>query len=216
MVLPLLVEDRVEAGEHSLWVCRCVRVAARGGEVCFGHGREEVADHRLPCCAGLEDHRVRGRRVGEHRRVIGLGVSVVMRQSRWVIRVFEFKDGAAEPRVSGHDEVPQGLGDRPLVVDGGVDRARRHGVKAGQRRGPGLLDRGPRGSQPVRVGRVAQLPAGELSVERRIHDRHNVNSVDEQAITGFHEPGRVDLHPAHVAPPHDDAAEIAPNEPRTA
>ena len=54
----------------------------------------------------------------------GQPVAVVGQTGR-VGRVVPLEDRLAEPGVGGHAELPQGLGEGPLAVDGGVDRAGR-------------------------------------------------------------------------------------------
>jgi hypothetical protein len=208
VVLPLFLEDRVQARQGGLNTIRVMGVPARRGQVVRGEGGDEVAHHRDAVCSSLE-HLVVGRAVRcSDRRLEAVVLGAGVRQAERVERRFELEDGATQPHVRGVDQVAQGLRERPLPVDGHVDRAGRHRRDALERGRPGALERGPGRVQAGRIRGTSLGASGEAAVELALDEGEDVDSVDEQEALAFEQPRRVDLGCLHQDAAHHEAGQV--------
>jgi hypothetical protein len=109
VVLPLLLEDHVQAGEGGLPVPLAPRVLARRGQLVRCDGAEEVAHHGDATRPDLEHVGVRrgDRREDRHVQAVVLGAGVC--ETEGVERLFDLQDRPAQPCVRGKDQVPQRL-----------------------------------------------------------------------------------------------------------
>ena len=180
VVLPLLLEDHVQAGEGGLRVLGALRVPARRGQLVGRDRGEEVAHHRD--AAG----RTSSTSAYDGATVVKIDMSKPSSSepaSRWPMRVerlFDLQDGPAQPRVRGKDQVPQRLRERPLAVHRDVDRAGRHRRDAVERRRPGALEHGPGRAQAVRIRRPPLGRPGKAAVEFGLDERDHVDAVDAE------------------------------------
>ena len=179
-MLPLLLEDHVQAREDGLRVLGVVRVLACRGQLVGGDGGEEVAHHRDAARAGLEHLGVRRCDRREDRHVRGRRPRCRRPQAEGVERLLDLQDRPAQPRVRGQDQVPQRLRERPLAGHRDVDRAGRHRRDALERGRPGALERGPGRAQAVRILGAPVGAAGEAAVELGLDERGHVDAVDAQ------------------------------------
>jgi hypothetical protein len=188
VVLPLLLEDHVQAREGGLLAFGVPRIRARRGQHVGCDGGEEVAHHRDATGPDLEHFGVRrcDRREDRHVQAVVLGAGV--RLTDGVEWLFDLQDRPAQPRVRGHDQVPQRLRERPLAAHRNVDRASRHRRDALERGRPGALERGPGRAQAIRIAGVPVGAAGKAAVEFSLDEWNHVDAVDVQGAVAVEEP----------------------------
>jgi hypothetical protein len=119
--------------------------------------------------------------------------------------LFDSQDRPAQPRVRGHDQVPQRLRERPLAAYRNVDRASRHRRDALERGRPCALERGPGRAQAIRISGAPVGAAGKAAVEFGLDEWDHVDAVDAQEALAVEEPRCVDVRPLHVDRAHHDA-----------
>jgi hypothetical protein len=112
-----------------------------------------------------------------------------------VERLLDVQDRPAQPRVGGHDQVPQRLRERPLAAYRNIDHASRHRRDPLEGGCPRALERGSGRAQAIRICGAPVGAAGKASVELRLDQWDHVHAVDAQEAIAFEQERCVDVCP---------------------